>query len=504
MAPLPCTVGLDLGTSSVKAAAFADDGRQLARAAEPLKQRHDEPGAAEQDPEYVYQAAMRALTQVGQEVAAASYTVAHVGTSAAMHSLIPVAADGEPLAPAMLWMDTRAATVAERLRATSEGRELYRRTGTPTHAMSPLAKLLWLRAERLGHFRTAARFVSLKEWLWWRWWGAWEIDASIASATGLRALATGVWDPDALQLAHIGPERLSALVPTTYTRGGVSLPDLLAAGFTSATRWTIGGSDGALANLAVNAMDGQRMAITVGTSLAVRIGSSVPLVDADAQPFCYVLDEGRYIVGGASNNGGVVLDWLFRSVLGGPGMLSSSQLPAAFDELVEAAGSATSDGLICLPYVAGERAPLWDAEARGVLAGLTVSHTAPQIMRSAIEGILFNARWIAEPLLARRDPPQEVCATGRLLELAWIRQLAADIFGLPVRPLGDVDASLLGAVKLARIAAGEATWDDPAYRSSAGDTETSMPRDVERYEPMWRRFRQLAVLLQEQRQVWRS
>jgi gluconokinase len=488
----PCVIGLDLGTSSVKAAAFDGSGRQVAAAAETLAQSHDEPGAAEQDPEFVYQATLRALVQVGKQSVAAGFAVAQVGISAAMHSLIPVATDGQPLAPAMLWMDTRASAVAERLRSTPEGLSVYARTGTPLHAMAPLVKLLWLRAAHPDRFDAAARFVSLKEWLWHRWWGVWEVDASVASATGLYALASGTWDAGALRLAGIGTERLSTLRPTTFTRQGITTRELLSAGFSADTRWTIGASDGVLANLAVDALDGQHLAITIGTSLAVRIGSTVPRTDPTTQLFCYVLEEGRFVVGGASNNGGVLLDWLYRDVLGGPGASAAGPLPPAFDALIAAARAAASDGLLCLPYVAGERAPLWDAEARGVLAGLSVSHTAPQIMRAAIEGILFNARWIAEPLLKRQPAPRELIATGRLLEERWIRQLAADIFGLPVRLLGDTDASLLGAVKLARIAAGTWTWDHDAYPPTTRVPEISTPQDAGRYDAAYASFRRLA------------
>ncbi|HEV2238948.1 MAG TPA: gluconokinase [Ktedonobacterales bacterium] len=497
MAPSPCVVGLDLGTSSVKAAAFAEDGSQIVAAAEQLAQRHDEPGAAEQDPEVVYQATMRALAAVGREAAARGHRVALVGISAAMHSLIPVAADGQPLAPAMLWMDTRAGPLAEQLRATPQGTALYARTGTPIHAMAPLAKLLWLRAKHPDRFGAAARFVSLKEWLWHRWWGAWEVDASVASATGLYAAASGMWDAEALRVAAIGPERLSTLVPTTAIRQGITTPDLLAAGFSPATRWNIGASDGALANLAVDALDGQRLAITIGTSLAVRIGSAMPVVEPVSQIFSYVLAEGRYVVGGASNNGGVLLDWLFRDVLGGASA-ADGPLPPAFNALVAAAGATTSDGLVCLPYVAGERAPLWDAGARGVLAGLSLSHSQPQIMRAAIEGSLLNARWIAEPLLKRRPAPHEVVATGRLLEEPWIRQLAADIFDLPVRLLGDVDASLVGAAKLARIAAGEWSWERNAYPPGVAAAQTSTPQDAARYRDLYARFRRLAAAIYAQ------
>jgi gluconokinase len=495
MPPSPCVVGLDLGTSSVKVAAFTSDGQRLALAAQPLTQRHDEPGAAEQDPGLVLAAAARALTQVGQQVATAGFTVARVGISAAMHSVIPLAADGQPLAPAMLWMDTRARNVAERLRASPAGQALYARTGTPIHAMSPLCKLLWLREARPDRFSAAVRFASLKEWLWQRWWGAWEVDASLASATGLYSHDSGTWDPEALRLASIGAAQLSTLVPTTYTRQGMKVPELLAAGYSVETRWTIGASDGVLANLAENALDGRRLAITLGTSLAVRVGSTRPVVEPRTQLFSYVLGEGRFVVGGASNNGGALLDWLYRSVLGGPGAAAANALPPAFEALVAEARSITSDGIICLPYVAGERAPLWDAGARGALVGLGVAHHAPQIMRAAVEGILYNARWIAEPLLARQPAPQAIVASGRLLEEPWIRQLAADIFELPVQLLGDTDASLLGAVKLARIAAGEWTWDHNPYPTTNGAAEVSTPRDAGRYRGAYAEFRRLAGVL---------
>jgi gluconokinase len=492
MSPMPCVVGLDLGTSSVKAAAFDADGRRMALAAQPLTQRHDEPGAAEQDPSLVLAAAMRAMTQIGHEVASAGYTVARVGISAAMHSLIPIGANGQPLAPAMLWMDTRARSVAERLRATPTGLALYARTGTPIHAMSPLCKLLWLREARPDRFTAATRFASLKEWLWHCWWGAWEIDASLASATGLFDHSSGTWDREALGLAGIEQAQLSTLVPTTHSRQGMSAPELLAAGYNPETRWTIGASDGALANLAENALDGQQLAITLGTSLAVRVGSAQPVVEPRTQLFSYVLAEGRYVVGGASNNGGALLEWLYRSALGGPGAAAADALPPAFDALLAEAGSAASDGVICLPYVAGERAPLWDAGARAAIVGLSVTHRAPQILRAAVEGILCNARWIAEPLLARQPAPTSIVASGRLLNEGWIRQLAADIFALPVRSRGDTDASLLGAVKLARIAAGEWSWDHDPYAATNGAAEDTTPRDAARYQAAYAEFRRLA------------
>src|SRR5262249_13700514 len=144
------------------------------------------------------------------------YTVERVGLSAAMHSVIPVAADGTPQSNAITWMDTRASADARALWESPEGKQLYQRTGTPIHAMSPLLKLIWIRTRQPKIFQSAHTFVSLKEWVWHRWFGEWKVDASIASATGLYNLHDGTWDAGALALAGIDEERLSRIVPTTY------------------------------------------------------------------------------------------------------------------------------------------------------------------------------------------------------------------------------------------------------------------------------------------------
>ena len=115
-------------------------------------------------------------------------------------------------------MDERAKDEADALWSTQQGKDLYARTGTPIHPMAPLAKLLWLRKHRSEVFQQSARFVSLKEWVWYQWFGEWQVDASIASATGLYNLHEQAWDGGALSLVHIYADRLSAIVPTIYSR----------------------------------------------------------------------------------------------------------------------------------------------------------------------------------------------------------------------------------------------------------------------------------------------
>ncbi len=313
-----CTIGVDMGTTTLKAAAFDEAGRELARAARSVKLFHPAEGQAEQEPQDVAEAITAAVAEVAAAARAQGYTVACVGISAAMHSLIPVADDGTPLGRAILWMDARAQAEAQELWDSAEGKALYAATGTPIHAMTPLVKLIWMRRRRPELLRQAARFVSLKEWVWRRWFGEWVVDASIASATGLYNLRTGGWDARALALAGISANQLSPIVPTTYVRTGVLDPQLLAAGIAPQTAFNVGASDGALANLGDGALSPRRMALTIGTSLAVRTGSPTPFTDTATRCFCYVLGPDLFVVGGPSNSGGIVLDWLFHDVLSDP------------------------------------------------------------------------------------------------------------------------------------------------------------------------------------------
>jgi gluconokinase len=515
-----CTVGLDLGTTTLKAIAFDDtSGQPIARAAahvallsggdasesEAAVSGGDEMLRAEQDPDSVAEAATAILAQVVAAARALNYSVVRVGISAAMHSFLPLGADERPLSPALLWMDGRAMEEAHALWETSAGKALYARTGAPIHAMTPLAKLLWLRARRPEIHAAAARFVSLKEWVWRRWLGGWEVDASIASATGLYNLRENAWDREALRLAGIDATRLSALVPTTIVRAGLGDERLLAAGLSAQTPFVIGASDGALANLGLGVVAGgageasDSVALTIGTSLALRVGRAEPLTDLVTRAFCYVLDRGQFVVGGASNSGGGTLEWLGRVLRGGAE--SDGAVERHLSALLMEAGEVEVGDLLCLPYLTGERAPLWSEQARASFLGLDAQHTPAHLMRAACEGIIFNAWWIASGVFTLVGRPRAILTSGRVLELPWMRQLVADVFDLPVRTGSDADASAKGAAILARIATGATSWDatlrDASQQFDPDGSAVARPiaAHAARYRERAQRFRQVAETL---------
>jgi gluconokinase len=489
---VPCTIGLDLGTTTIKALAFTEDGQEIARAtAAPTTLVQDE--RAEQDPQEVYARCLEVLAETTSIALQNGHRVARVGISAAMHSLLAVSADGAPLTRAVLWMDGRAQLEAEALWATKSGQSIYARTGTPIHAMSPLAKLLWLRQNEPDIWSLSARFVSLKEWIWYRWFNTWEIDASIASATGLYNLQTGDWDAEALQLAAVKPAQLSLLVPTTFTRQGIREPVLLSAGLSETTWFTIGANDGVLANLGMDAIDPSALVLTIGTSSAVRRGSPGPCTNPATRSFCYVLDHDRFIIGAASNSGGVVLDWLARQLcrdVAGPESGASAG-EAPWLQLLDEASQVSTDGLYFLPYVAGERAPLWDADASGLFWGLRLHHQPAHLVRAAVLGILFNARWLADDITSSLPAPFGLYTTGGVLRERWIQQLAAEIFQLPVYEGSHSDASSRGAALIADIAAGQAKWPTALPDRSP----VVVPSPDSEYPSQYRRFREICALV---------
>lgn len=474
-----CSIGLDIGTTSVKALVVDGTGQVLLKAGRRLTTTTDEYGMAIQDPLEIASEVTSALAEVVRQATEKGLMLARVGFSAAMHSLLAVSEDGTPLTEAFTWMDVRAKREAEELWTSEKGRTLYRETGTPTHAMAPVVKLLWLRSTRQDIWACRPRFVSIKEWIWHRWFGEWKIDESMAGATGLYDMEKRAWNDGALSVTGLGARQLSEIVPTTYVRSGLTDKELLSAGLTAETRFNVGSSDGVLANIALGVTDESAMVLTVGTSLAVRTGSTAIVTDESFRPFCYPFAKDRYIVGAPSNSGGIVLDWLMRQVFG-----YGDDAEAVLGRLSGEAKDANIAGLHCLPYAAGERAPLWNESARASFIGLNLGHRQVHLLRAAIEGVLFNAYSLVARLAQRTGTPNRVILSGKMFDEPWICQFCADLFGIPVQSGNLDDASTLGAVVLAMRADGmddEMTFHDEGepFHPNAADTAILRERFTE-------------------------
>lgn len=443
MAALQAIIGIDIGTTSTKSVVFVSEGVQLGSSNVGYPLLHPQPGWAEQDPEAIFKAVLASVRGAIAEAGITGEQVAGVGISTAMHSLIAMNAAGRALTPSITWADGRSEEQARRLRA--EHGTIYLRTGTPIHPMSPLAKLVWLREHRPDVHEAAAKFVSIKEYVLYRLFGEWAVDASIASATGLLALDSLDWDLEALQVTGLTADRLSAVHPGTYRLSGMDAGFAADMGLPADTPFFLGGSDGGLANIGVGAIDPGELAVTIGTSAAVRMMTDRPATDPYGRTFCYNVEGPSYIIGGATNNGGIVLQWLSESMLAGNGGAAS------VESLLEAAArvSPGANGLLFLPFLSGERAPIWNAEARGTFFGATLSHRGEHFVRAGLEGVMLAVLSVTEVLKELAGPAREVRASGGFAKSPLWRQMLTDMLGQPVVVPQVTEASALGAAVVA-------------------------------------------------------
>jgi gluconokinase len=460
-------LGIDIGTGSTKAVALSLSGEPVGTCQQHYPAFSPLSGYSEQDPETIWTAFVQCINEMVNKMGAAPEVI---GLSSAMHSIIAVDAAGMPLAPMMTWADARSADIAEQMRATGAGLKIYEATGTPIHAMTPLCKLVWLRENQPVLFDAAHKFVSIKEYIWYRLFREYRIDHSIASCTGLFDLESRRWNTDAIQMAKIDPARLSEPVYTSYARKGLSTTAAVLFAVHDIP-FVIGASDGCLANLGSHATEPGVAAITIGTSGAVRVASQKPASNP-SMTFSYLLDEQTYICGGPVNNGGIALQWLLRNVFG-----KETLSPEDYDHLFELIKpiSAGSDGLIFLPYLNGERAPVWDASASGGFFGLRLQHDQGHLARAVLEGICYALNQVLVTLEQHTGHIQKINVSGGFIHSEVWMQLLADVTGKPLKLMHTEDASAIGAAYLAAKATGltnEYPKPEPTEKAIMPDWQT--------------------------------
>ncbi|CAN5855307.1 gluconokinase [soil metagenome] len=488
----PVVVGLDLGTTTAKAVAYDEQSRVWADVSREYQLHTPQPGYAEQEPDTVCDAALGVLSLAVGRARAAGASVNGVALSAAMHSLLALDAHGAPLTPALTYADSRAAAQASRLRGDPTAIQVGRRTGTPLHPMSPLAKLLWFREHDRDTFDRAISWVSLKELLLRRLCGETVVDASVASASGLFNLRERGWDTGALRLAGVDAGQLSRPVATTTVLAGLDPGEARRCDLPADLRVVVGAADGCLANLGVGATVNGIAACTIGTSGAVRVATTTPDTDPHGRLFTYALTDDRWIVGGPISNGGLVLRWLRDAVLTDLAETARDAGEEPYERMtaMAAAVPAGSEGLLFLPYLTGERAPDWSASARGALLGLTLRHGRGHLIRSAMEGVLLQLRAVVEAMGALQISPSAFRATGGFTESPLWLQMMADVFGREIGVPNRAEGTGLGAALLGMVALGTfSDIDEAAATVTVRDGRRPDPRAAEVYDAVFEAFR---------------
>lgn len=487
MANSPYILGIDIGTGSTKAVAVGLKGKVLNIAQHYYPVKTPKPGYNEQDPEVILAAFLSCITD---SIKAAGQPKA-ISLSSAMHSVIPVDKKGKALADMMTWADARSEDIAEKLRQSDMGKEIYRTSGTPIHAMTPLCKIMWLRENEPGLFERTYKFVSIKEYIWQHLFDDFQIDHSIASATGLFDIKNLNWNLKACDLAGITAEKLSAPVGNTYKRNDIKPSVAENLGLGTDISFVIGASDGCCANLG-SYLEPGTASLTIGTSGAVRVSSAKRIIDDEAMIFNYILDEHTFVCGGAINNGGIVLDWLLKNFM-------DTKRPGHndYEKLFERIGSvaAGSDGLIFLPYLYGERAPIWDTKTCGVFFNIQPQHTREHFLRAGLEGICFALDDVLTTLETASGQIKKVHISGGFTTSNVWTQMLADITGKKLIIMQEGDASAIGAVLLALRVLDIEAFPVPKYDERKGIDPQAQNNKV--YERSFSLFKKLYLSLKD-------
>lgn len=445
MTVLKYIIGADIGTGSAKAIAMDTTGKIITEAQffYPTLSLQEE--YVEQDPEIIWQAFTQCIRTIKDEL---NFCPLSISLSSAMHSLLAVDCNGMPLSNLITWADTRSEKIADRLRHLPIAKELYETSGTPIHSMTPLCKLMWLQENNPSLVEKTFKFISIKEFIWYQLFHLFEIDESIASATGLFNIQTRTWNDISLGLCGLKSDQLSEVVPTHFMRENLHPEATKQLGIFSNTPFCIGASDGCLANIGSYAIEPGVAALTIGTSGAVRIAHSTPIIDFKSMGFNYILDEATFICGGPVNNGGNIIGWLFKSFLN-----IDQPTDSDYEDLFTRVATVPSGskGLLLLPYVYGERAPIWDERSSGVFFGMKPYHQQAYFLRAALEGICFSLKSVLEIMEQSQQSQGEIKqlnVSGGFIHSAVWMQILADITGKRVVAIESQDASSIGAALL--------------------------------------------------------
>ncbi|SIS38574.1 gluconokinase [Salimicrobium flavidum] len=436
-------IGLDIGTTSAKAVLFRTNGEVVKEAEAKLETLHPHKGWAEQAPVQVEKQTRQALTELLENVDTSQILAG--GFSAAMHSLLFVDDNEKPISNAALWSDARSLADVQEF---PEKEMIYERTGTPIHPMTPLVKLFHHKREGTKEYKEAAAIRSLKEYILFHWFGDSITDYSMTSATGMYNIKNGTWDEKALEIAGIRPDMLNPIVSPDTQLSRMKAEIAAETGLPEDVPFYIGACDGQLANLGDGAIAPGEVAISAGTSGAIRQFSKNPSVDKDRETFTYAFEKDSFIVGGPTNNGGIVLQWL-KGVMDFQG--STNELISLAEEIEPGA-----EGVLFVPHVNGERSPVWDQGARGSFHGLSIQHKQAHFVRACLEGIALNLYQIGQSVERMAGAPKRIRVNGGLAKSRTWVQILADVFGHDIELSETHHSAAWGAAWVSLVGAGYA------------------------------------------------
>jgi xylulokinase len=449
----PLFLGVDVGTSGVKAILVNRSGDLEASANTPLSLSTPRPGWAEQDPDAWWEAAAQSIRAVVGSDRSRLSRIGAVGISGQMHSSVFLDRSGAVIRPALLWCDGRTTDECVEITRAVGGEDRLRDLAcNPALEGFTLPKVLWLRKHEPQAFARLAKVMLAKDYIRYRLTGVIATEPSDASATLMYDPANLRWSDEILSAVGLSDTIVPDVGGSSDVLGRITTAAAAACGLRSGLSVVGGGADNACGAAGVGVVAPGEVVASWGTSGTVLAPMAKPSVDPKlrAHTFCHVVPECWYLMGVVLSAGGAFAwyrDQLARDL---------ATAPDANQRLNDEAARIPpgAEGVIFLPYLQGERTPHRDAAARGAFVGLSLAHSRGHLTRAVLEGISFALRDSVSILQELGLSPQQLLLTGGGAKSAFVRQLQADVYGVPVRTVNREEGPAYGAALLAAVGAG--------------------------------------------------
>jgi xylulokinase len=470
-------IGIDVGTSGTKTAAFDETGRLLAShtAEYPMIQLHN--GWAEQHPQDWWQATVKGLNAVLSEVGT-GYEIAGIGLSGQMHGLVMLDRNGDVLRPSIIWCDQRTKDEAAQMNETIGEERLLRITANPAMTGFTASKILWVQNNEPEIFEQCAHILLPKDYIRYRLTGEYATEVSDASGMQLMDIGARNWSDEILRLLRIDRSLLADMYESPDITGKVHSTAARETGLPAGTLVVGGAGDNAAAAVGTGIVTEGSAFTTIGSSAVVFAIADTVKIDLKGRVHSLCASvPGKWTVMSCTQGAGLSLKWL-RDTCCLPETLESEQADVDSYVIMDRAASRVpigADRLLFLPYLMGERSPHPDPDCRGVFFGLSAAHGRPNLIRSVMEGVAYSQLECVEVFREMGVPINDMVITGGGSKSKLWPQMLADLYRCPVSGMQSDEGAAFGAALLAAVGAGIFANVEETRTAVAGKGNTRMP-----------------------------
>lgn len=461
---MDCLIGIDIGTSGCKIMAVDEHCRILKAVTEQYPCYSPKAGWSEQEPEDWWTTGVcKGLKTIAAAVTGSR--IRAVGFSGQMHGMVALDRNGHPVRRAILWNDQRTEKQCEEITECAGGLDgLLSVTDNRMLTGYTGGKILWMKENEPENYEKTKLVLNPKDYIRFRLSGRACTDVSDASGTGFFNVRERKWSFGLIEKAGLKPSLFPPAVESTSLAGRVTKEAAAETGLPEGTPLAGGGGDAVISMVGLGLIKPGRIGITLGTSgvVAMNLPAFAPNPGGMLQIFCGN-EPGTYSAIGVTLSAAGSYQW-FRNIFGDWEAEEAKKKNGDVFTVLDheaAAVPAGSEGLIFLPYLTGERAPLNDPDAKGAFLGITSRHAKGHFARSVLEGVAFSLRQVYELIerMESRNPPKEIALAGGGAKSQTWRQIFADVFHLPVRTVyGGSEGGAFGAALVAGVTGG--VWKD--------------------------------------------